>query len=225
MLSWSCGKDTCFALHLARQRGFRVRALLNLIHGATGLTAFHCVKNEVAMLQAKALELPILQVDVSGDFRKQLKSALLKVRQEGIEVLGMGYFEPTEQRHFVHALADEVGLKVYEPLCGCEQRLTLVEMMDVGFEMIITSIDLSRISKNWLGKHVDAGFLQFLDGKGGISHCGEMGEFHTFVLDGPGFKKRLEVVQSSVVESDGYAHLYIDTARLRPKRSRSMGKR
>ncbi|MBZ9572758.1 diphthine--ammonia ligase [Patescibacteria group bacterium] len=213
---WSGGKDSCFARYKAIKMGYKIGYLFNLVSSQNHhQISFHNISKDLIRLQAKAIDLELFQKEIipaeinSVKFAEDLKKIVKVLLQKGIKGLALGYTNPNDrQRILAQRICSELGLKLIEPLCGKSPKETLKEFIELGFKAVIVKIDARILEAKWLGRLVDESFFEYLverTKKGDfINFCGDLGEFHTFVIDGPLFKKRIEFLETEKVKKDNY---------------------
>jgi len=123
--------------------------------------------------------------------------------QNGIKGMVFGDIYLQEHRDWVERVCGELGIEAIEPLWGKAPEKILLEFIDDGFEAIIVSANSDLIDEKWIGGKVDRKFLEYLKDNH-IDPCGENGEYHTLVIDGPLFKNRIELTETRTIMRDGY---------------------
>jgi len=140
-----------------------------------------------------------------------LKAALMKVKDK-VDGVVCGVIASEYQKHRINMVCEEVGLRVFTPLWRKQPETLLEEEIGSGFEMIITGVSSEGFDESWLGRRLDEecfGELKELSKKHGIHLAGEGGEYETFVLDCPVFKKRLKVMKYKKVWNGSSGYLKI----------------
>jgi uncharacterized protein (TIGR00290 family) len=208
-MSWSSGKDSTLALHEIVTAGeVEVVGLLTTVNAVAERVAMHGVRRELLEAQAEALGLPLHVVELPWPcpnevYEERMSAAVSEALNAAVEVIGFGdLFLEDIRRYREEALAGS-GL---EPLFPLWQRTTAKvaqEILTVGVRAVVTCVDLAQASEELAGRWYDEAFLRDLPS--GIDPCGENGEFHTFVVDGPGFSRPIEVTLGETVERDGFA--------------------
>jgi len=207
--SWSGGKDSCLAYWKAISQGLEVSHLLNFIHADSTKAMSHGLDSQLIALQAEAMGLPILQQKVTWEtYEAGFKNALERLKLEGIIGLVTGDIYLQEHKDWIDRVCNEVGIKALLPLWGINTSNLLTEFIDAGFKAIIVSVKTKFLGKEWLRRELTKKAASEL-GQLGIDVCGEAGEFHTFVYDGPSFKRPVRFKQTSVVKNSDHWTLNI----------------
>jgi uncharacterized protein (TIGR00290 family) len=209
--SWSGGKDCCLALHRAVAGGLDVRYLANTVTADGERSRSHGISAAVIRTQAEALGIPIVQQRTAGDnYEAQFIKMLENFKREGIDggVFGDIDFEPHHE--WIEKVCAAAGVTPHLPLWGEDQKKLIEEFIDAGFIAVIIAAKAELFGEEVLGRKVDRKFLAYLEGLGqDITPCGEAGEYHTLVTDGPLFKKRLIITASKKIEREGIRFLEI----------------
>jgi diphthine-ammonia ligase len=220
-----------------RAVGKRTPHKVSTIFGAVNLNAArrmvpHEVAPEIVAMQAKAMDLPIIQREVTwGTFEDEFKTSVSKLQRADAEGVVWGIIPPDTildnsrklkkyinlkvQVDWIDKLCDDLGIKAIFPLWKKTPEKILAELMEKGFEVIIVVVNPEFVSEKWLGHKIDRDFINEmyrLNSEAGVNLCGD--EYHTLVTDCPLFKKRLKVLQSKKVSKDGYSILEISKAEL-----------
>ncbi len=214
-VSWSGGKDCAQACWRAIQKGMSVSSLLNMVtpDGVRGWT--HGLPSWVIDLQAKALEIPIIQVPTSlEDYDRKFREAVSALAKKGITGGIFGTIDVPEHRQWSKDICAGTGVTPYLPLWDEDQTDILKRFIDAGFRAVIVATDAARMGEEWLGREIDRSFLERISKMPGITPCGEDGEYHTFVYDGPVFKKRIEITKSRKIKRGSHWYFEIIEARL-----------
>ena len=211
--SWSGGKDSCLACYKAIKQGYKVKYLLNFISKKYKRGCFHGIEAKLMNLQAELIGIPLIQKQVSPDMKKyeqEFKQAVSKLKSKGIKAMVFGDIALEEHRAWIERVCEEIKIKSIEPLWKSEPIKITKEFIDLGFKSIVVSAKANLFGKEWIGHQFDREFLDYLKNKK-IDICGENGEFHTFVVDGPMFKKRIEITKSQPVFKKGFwKHWFLD---------------
>lgn len=199
--SWSGGKDCCLALNRALNDGLDVRYLANTVTADGQRSCSHGITAAVIRAQAEALGIPIVQQPTSGDnYRDEFVRMLNSFKAEGIEGGVFGDIDFNAHREWIEGVCQETGITPHLPLWLEDQQKLMEEFIDAGFIAIVVAARQELFNQEILGKTVDRAFLSALPKN--ITPCGEAGEYHTLVIDGPIFNKRLEITASKTVIRD-----------------------
>lgn len=201
--SWSGGKDSCLACYKAMLEGHNPLFLVNFISGDCGRVSFHGTPAYLIGEQADALGIQLVQRSTSTEeYEHRFKSVVKGLVYDGVEGMVFGDIYLQEHRDWVERVCGEIGLTPIEPLWGMRAEDVYRMFIDSGFEAVIVSVKPRLVGREWVGRSVDSSFLEYLT-ISGIDVCGEKGEYHTFVTDGPIFKRRIKVLEFRLVERDG----------------------
>lgn len=209
--SWSGGKDSCLAYYKAIKDGFKVSHLLNFITEDGTKSRSHGIDSELIQRQAEVIGIPVIQVKTTWQtYEQKFKEAIAKLKQEGIKGIVFGDIDVQEHKEWTDRVSNELDVKAIQPLWGYKQRKLLNEFINEGFEAIVVSLRSDLLDKKWLSRKVDKHFFKDLDDLNSntisidnISICGEKGEYHTFVTDGPVFNKKIEILSGKKILKDG----------------------
>ena len=201
--SWSGGKDSCFACYKAILDGFDVVHLLNFVY-EDGNRSSHGLRAELLSIQSQAVEIPIVQRRIAKNtYEQEFKKVVSTLKQDNIQGMVFGDIYLQEHRDWVERVCKEVDIKPIFPLWGIDTEKIVQDFIDSGFDAIIVAIKAEILSEDWLGQKVDKNIIKELK-KRKIDPCGESGEYHTFVVDGPLFKKSLSILHSDNVLKERY---------------------
>jgi diphthine-ammonia ligase len=214
--SWSGGKDCSLALNRALAEGMNVRCLANTVTADGQRSCSHGMLASVIKIQAQAMGIPIVQQPTTGDnYREQFVKMLKALRGEGITGGVFGDIDFNPHREWIEGVCAETGIAPHLPLWGEQQRQLMEEFIDAGFTAIVVAVKANLLGKEMLGMKIDRQFLNLL-GKD-ITPCGEAGEYHSLVIDGPFFKRRLIITGSEKVTRGDHHFLEITGTRLQTK--------
>jgi diphthine-ammonia ligase len=216
--SWSGGKDSCFACYRASASGLKVRYLLNMITEDGKRSWSHGQPAELLQLQSKALGIPLIQCRTTREnYETEFISILHNLRQEGIYGGVFGDIDFNEHRQWIERVCKEANITPHLPLWEQNQDKIMRDFIDLGFKSVIVAAKADLFGEEWLGHEVDLDFLSELKQRTGITPCGEAGEYHTFVIDGPLFKEKIEILETNKVLREGRRFLEILKCELRAK--------
>ena len=219
--SWSGGKDSCFACYLAGVNGLKVRYLVNMITEDGKRSWSHGQSAELLQVQSQAIGIPLVQRPTTrANYEAEFKDMLLTLKREGITAGVFGDIDIDEHWQWIDKVCSEAGIIPRLPLWGQAQERILRDFINSGFEAVMVTARADLFGEEWLGRKIDSDFLAHLADlrkTEDITPCGETGEYHTFVVDGPLFKKRIEIQKTNKVLREGYWFLEIVKYALRSK--------
>jgi diphthine-ammonia ligase len=217
--SWSGGKDSAFALRKAQQEGHIVQNLLVMMQDRTK-SNFHMIPTELLDAQSQALNIPIIKVPTTHEtYEQQFIKALKQAKKNGAEgiITGDIFDVALHEAGWLDKITKEIGLKPVRPLWHRDTTEVLDEFINECFKATVVRIKKDLLSMNYLGRELNREFYNDLKTLGNIDLCGERGEYHTFVTDGPNFKKKIEIQQTQTSFINGWGRLEITKFALKPK--------
>ncbi len=198
---YSGGKDSNLALYKA-SRHFEISCIVNVIPESSESMLFHFPNSELTKLQAKALEIPIVQRFCKDDEKSQLetlKEALAEAKKEfGIEGVVTGAIRSTYQASRFQKICHELDLWCFNPLWLRKEEEIIKEILDLGFDVVITRIAGYPFEPKFLGRKIDEEFLEYLK-RAKMNIAGEGGEYETFVTWMPLFKRRIKILEGKKI--------------------------
>ena len=216
--SWSGGKDSCLACYKAMKKGYQVKYLLNFISREYKRCCFHGIEAELLSLQAQSTGISLIQKEVSADmaeYEEEFKEAVSELKASGIKGIVFGDVYLEEHKTWVERVCKDLEIQPIEPLWNISPDKIIEDFINFGFKAIVVSCKASLFGKEFIGRYVDNDFLKELKKKN-ICPCGENGEFHTFVIDGSIFKKKIEIEESQVILKEGFwKYWFLDIKRYR----------
>lgn len=199
---FSGGKDSTMALYQALENNEDVRYLLSMRSSNDESYMFHVPNIHLTEMLAKALEIPIIIADTLGVKEAELqdlKREFKKLKDLGVECIYTGALYSTYQKSRIEKLGKEVGLKIISPFWHVDELEYMKKIVDLGFEVIISGVFAEGLDESWLGRTIDLPAieeLEKLNKKYYINIAFEGGEAETLVLDGPIFKKRINILEA-----------------------------
>jgi uncharacterized protein (TIGR00290 family) len=192
VLSWSGGKDSALALHeLRRDGGYEVAGLLTFIDDAADRVAHHRVPAGLVKRQAEAAGVPLWEIRMPPDppnevYEARMAAAVARMREEGVSHCAFGdLFLADVRANRERKLAGTRVAPVF-PLWQRDTAALARAFIDLGFRARIICVDTTQLDGAFAGRELDADFLADLPP--GVDPCGENGEYHSFVYDGPIFR-------------------------------------
>ncbi|MEM4188780.1 MAG: TIGR00289 family protein [Candidatus Hadarchaeum sp.] len=213
------GKDSTYATYLSLKKGLEVKYLITMSSKNPYSWMFHSVNINATKHQAEAMGIKQIMRQTLGEKEyelEDLKGAIAEVKGE-IDGIVSGSISSSYQKNRVDLIAKELGLVSLSPLWGLDPVELLRDMIKVGFDIIITSVAAQGFDQSWLGRRIDESAVEELEKlcqKYGINPSGEGGEYESFVLDAPIFRKRIEVIDAERVWSGTNGYLLIKQAKI-----------
>jgi uncharacterized protein (TIGR00290 family) len=208
-MSWSSGKDSAFALHVARVKCVvDVRALLVTINGEADRVAMHAVRRSLLEMQAQRLGLPLHIVEIPSPcpnevYEARMAAAVSAAREAQIDRIVFGDLFLEDVRAYRERNLAGSGITPVFPLFGRPTDLLAREMIAAGVRAVLTCVDPVVLPAELLGRSFDEKLLaEFPES---VDSCGERGEFHTFAWDAPGFSSPIDIELGEIVSRDGFA--------------------
>ncbi|MDO6739210.1 diphthine--ammonia ligase [Wenyingzhuangia sp. 2_MG-2023] len=190
--NWSSGKDSSLALYKTQnQSDFQVDFLLTNMNKDVNRVSMHGLREELLEAQAKSIGIPLRKIEFSGNVTMKAYDAIMKksmktIIDEGYEHCFFGDIFLEDLKAYRDAKLSEVGISGLYPLWKQDTKTLLQEFLDLGFKAITVCVNAQYLDKSFVGRIIDEQFVKDLPEN--VDVCGENGEFHTFVFDGPIFK-------------------------------------
>jgi uncharacterized protein (TIGR00290 family) len=212
-LSWSGGKDSAFALWTLRRAGTPPSVLLTVTDEESGAVAHHGVSGSLLRAQADAAGVELVTVPVPAGagnevYEQRLRDAFAGPPLDRAGAVAFGDLFLADLRAYREERMTAAGLEARFPLWHADTRALAHEFVAAGFRALVVSVDGERLSPDLLGRELDERFLAELPAD--VDPCGENGEFHTFVFDGPVFDRPLGVRAGVRRVGERYAWLGIE---------------
>jgi len=212
-VSWSGGKDCCLACYQAIASGLKIRYLANMLTEDGTHSRTHGLSAEVLRSQSQAIGIPLFQGKATWDtYENEFKKMLGSLKRKGICDGVFGDIDLDEHREWVERVCRTVNITPHLPLWGKEQDEILRYFISLGFEAVVIATKADLLGEEWLGKTIDIDFidqLTELQKTKNITPCGEAGEYHTLVTNGPIFQKRMEILGTRKLLKDEHWFLQI----------------
>lgn len=210
IVSYSGGKDSTLALYHAMQVGKAI-GLIVMLEEQGLRSRSHAMSMEIIQAQANALGLPIITASSSwNDYETEFLKLLAHAKQQGADVLVTGDLDMPEHGCWHNRITQQAGLKLCMPLWQRPHREVIEEFIQLGFKTMIVTVNLNLGMKvDDLGKILTLDYIQELENRG-IDPCGEGGEFHSTVIDGPLFTAPIAVRKGDILYHENYAFLALE---------------
>lgn len=196
----SGGKDSLYAAYLASKE-HSIAFIVSIISENPESYMFHVPNAALVAKQAESMQLPLIQKSTKGEKEKELsdlKNALVGIKDK-IDGVVSGAVQSNYQKNRINKICSDLNLISLAPLWHKEPAELLRSMLSAGFEIIITAVAAPPLDESWLGRKIDEETIKELiklNKQYGISIVGEGGEFETFVINCPLFKKKLKIIKA-----------------------------
>jgi uncharacterized protein (TIGR00290 family) len=223
VLSWSGGKDSAMALRtLMADPDVRVEALLTTITRDFDRISMHGVRRDLLEAQAASLGLPLWLNFISpgatnAEYEASMGEAFAACRDRGIDTVGFGDLFLEDIRAYRDRLLAEHGMRPLYPVWRRDTDRLIREFLGQGYKTVVVCVDPRQLDPSFAGRVIDEQFLADLPPR--VDPCGENGEFHTFVFDGPDFREPLRFVFGAVECRDGFWFCDLVPDASRPRRT------
>ena len=194
--NWSSGKDSAFALYKALNSGvYDIQSLFSVIKKDGSKIAMHEIGIDLLKRQAESIGIPltVLELDVTAspdEYKKSMEIQMEKFKENQINTALFGdiYLQNLRDQRIENC--KQQGMEAEFPLWKIDTDELLKEFISLGFKSIVTCVDGSVLDESFVGRVIDESFLNDLPD--GVDVCGENGEYHSFVFDGPIFRNPVE---------------------------------
>jgi uncharacterized protein (TIGR00290 family) len=214
-VSWSSGKDSAWSLHLLRQNpSVEIVALFTTLNEQFDRVAMHAVRRELLELQAESVDLPLWTIPLpwpcsNDQYEAKMTSFCTLAVARGVEMMAFGDLFLADIRAYREKQLAGTGIDPIFPVWQIPTANLARTMIASGLRAKITCVDPRVLPAEFAGRDFDTQFLADLPPN--IDPCGENGEFHSFVYDGPGFRQPIPITVGEIVERDGF--VFADLAR------------
>ncbi|HEX3485493.1 MAG TPA: hypothetical protein VHT51_10565 [Micropepsaceae bacterium] len=208
LMCWSGGKDSCLALReIQRSPNMRVEALLTTLTRDYDRISMHGVRRILLERQAASLGLPLHRILISKDatneeYELKMGEALSAYREKGIHSVAFGDLFLADIRAYRQRLLAKHDMTGLYPIWGRDTAKLIREFLHLGFKTVVVCVDPAQLDPSFAGRVIDEEFLAELPAH--VDPCGENGEFHTFVFDGPSFREPIRFNLGEIVCRDAF---------------------
>ena len=207
LLSWSGGKDAAWTLHAMHERGDDVVALLTTVTDGYERVSMQGIRREVLHAQARAIGLALIEVRIppqcdNATYEAAFADGLTQARNRwpGLDTIAFGDLLLADVRAWRETMCNTLGWRIETPLFGRDTAQLARQMQNGGLRARVCCVDTQQLDARFAGRAFDADFIAELPD--GCDPCGENGEFHTLVYDGPMFRTPLDVIEGETVLRD-----------------------
>lgn len=206
LLSWSGGKDSSLALNEIRKtKKYHIEAIITTVTEDYDRVSMHGLRTDLLEDQAQSLNIPLHKVLISKNasndaYESAFNNVLINYKELGINKVVFGDLFLEDIKKYREDLLGKIDMECLFPIWKRDTTKLANNFIDLGFKAITVCVDSEMLGEEFAGREFDAQFLSDLPAD--IDPCGENGEFHTFVYDGPIFKKKIEHHLGDVVLRD-----------------------
>lgn len=201
--------------------GLDVSHLLNFLSRDGKKSVSHGIRSELLRTQAEAVGIPIVQGRTTWKtYEHVFKKTVSRLKQLGVEVGVFGDIDSRPHRDWIERVCGEMVIKPMWPLWKRERESILDEFIGAGFVAVVVATKADLLGEEWVGRRLDEKFVEDLKKHQDVDLCGEEGEYHTLVIDGPIFKKKINILESrkrlkkySIVGTKKEGHWFLDILR------------
>lgn len=203
-INWSSGKDAAYALYkIQKEKRFEVDKLVTTVNSEVDRISMHGTRKRLLELQAESLQIPLQIIPLQGNlsmtsYNEVIRNYTTKLLKEGFTQSIFGDIFLEDLRDYREKQLQEMGLEAVFPLWKSDTHQLVSEFLETGFKAITVSVNAKVLDRSFCGRILDTDFLNDLPSN--VDPCGENGEFHTFVFDGPNFRNRIDFEVGEVVE-------------------------
>lgn len=203
LVSWSGGKDSAIALYeILRNKNYHVSALLTTLTKDYDRISMHGVRRILLEQQVASLGFPLEKVLISKnatneDYESSMGNILAKYKGAGVTSVVFGDIFLDDLRKYREDKLSSFGMKGIFPIWKRDTRELARSLTELGFKAITTCVDTTMLDRLFVGRVIDEQFLSELPAT--VDACGENGEYHSFVYDGPIFKERVSYTPGEIV--------------------------
>jgi len=206
LLSWSGGKDSCMTLYeLQKSSEYEIDSLVTTITEDYDRISIHGVRTALLERQARSLGLPIQRVLIPKDstnemYESRMNAILVQNKAKGIQRMAFGDLFLEDVKKYRERHMEKIDMAGLFPIWKRNTSEIMRTFLKSGFKAVTVFVDLKVLARSFVGRVVDQGFLDELPPH--IDPCGENGEFHTFVFDGPIFNEEVKFSLGELVVRD-----------------------
>ncbi|MBB1285255.1 diphthine--ammonia ligase [Flavisolibacter sp. BT320] len=201
-MNWSGGKDSALALYKAQQEGIPVETLVTTVNGETDRITMHGIRRILLKQQAVAMGFSLRTLELSAvpnmeAYESAIRSLHSDLKTEGFThgIFGDIFLEDLKQ--YRETLLARDGLSALFPLWKKNSETVVQQYLKSGFQAVVVCVNAASLDKRFCGRLLDESFFEDLPA--GVDPCGENGEYHSFVFDGPLFAKPVDFRVGEVV--------------------------
>lgn len=208
LMSWSSGKDSAWALYqLQNDPEIELKGLICTVNKEFDRVAMHGVRVELLKAQANSIGLPLEIIELPNpcsheDYAEIMGNFVQRMQNEGIDCMAFGDLYLEDIRAYRENNLAGTGITALFPLWKIPTGQLSREMLNGGLKTVITCVDPKQAPAELAGREYDQAFIDGLPDS--VDPCGENGEFHSFVFDGPMFRHKIDITVGEIVTRDNF---------------------
>lgn len=206
LFSWSGGKDSAMALYeIRKSKDYEVAALLTTVTQDYDRVSMHGLRRVLLEQQAEFLGYPLEKIFITKnasnkEYESKMEEVLLKYKNAGVNSVVFGDIFLEDLRKYREGNLAKIGMKGIFPIWKRDSKELAQTFIDLGFKAVLVCVDSDVLDRKFVGREFDAKFLSDLPSN--IDPCGENGEFHSFVYNGPIFREKMSYESGEVILRD-----------------------
>jgi len=209
VMSFSGGKDSTLALYRMIKKGYTPIGLLVTVKKGKSSSWTHSINKELLNKVSQSLDIPLMLVECEvSEYEAKFKETLEKAKEMGAKSCVFGDIDIDHHRKWCEDRCNEAGIEAILPLWQEDREKLVYEFIDSGFSTVIKKVNLTYLPSDFLGKVLNRDIVEEIK-QLGSDPCGENGEYHTFVVNGPLFKEEIKFKKNKIVIDGDYGNLDI----------------
>ena len=203
-LNWSSGKDAALALYkLQKKKKYQVEKLVTTVNSEVDRVSMHGLRTELLVKQAESIGVPLKLIELKGTvsmemYNAAMNEAVMQLKSEDYSHCVFGDIFLEDLKKYREEQLDKIGIEAGFPLWKDDTKELITEFIDLGFKAITVCVNAKVLDKSFCGRKIDLEFIKSLPAN--VDSCGENGEFHTFVYDGPNFREPIKFEIGDIIE-------------------------
>ncbi len=208
ILCWSGGKDSAMALYeILNSPAYTVVALLTTLTDTYDRISMHGVRRSLLEKQVDAIGIPLHKIFISKqssntEYESKMEAACLYFKNQGVNTVAFGDIFLEDLREYREKNLAKLGMKGLFPIWKRDTTELIRSFIQRGFKAVLTCIDPKSLDSSFVGRSIDEGLIHDLPSR--VDPCGENGEFHSFVYDGPIFHEEVKFSLGDKVLRDSF---------------------
>jgi diphthine-ammonia ligase len=214
-VSWSGGKDSCLAFYRAVENGYNPKKLFTMFSMENDISTAHRLKEEVIKAQAFALGIDYMaKRALFNDYEEAFIDSLKQFKEAGLDYGIFGDIDIEEHMQWEDKVCKRASITAVLPLWQKNRKELVKEFLNLGFKAKIIVVDTTMLDKKFLGKDLCFSLVEEIEACG-ADVCGENGEYHTVVYDGPIFRQPVDLnINSEIIPvGDRWAQIQVRQGR------------